>query len=120
MIVEYPIRNETTRNKNQIDNKDQRDFQYGYNQILTSLVADLVVFNSEYNMKSFLSNINGFMKKQPDYFISVDVGRTLAPKSQVIYFPINLQKDLIDSIHIQCRLDQMISFLDLEKYLSIF
>jgi hypothetical protein len=34
-IVEYPIRKETTRNKNQIENKDQRDFQYGYNQILT-------------------------------------------------------------------------------------
>ncbi len=33
--VEYPVRKETTRNKKQIENKDQRDFQYGYNQILT-------------------------------------------------------------------------------------
>jgi hypothetical protein len=31
----YPIQKQSTRNKNKIENKEQRDFQYGYNQILT-------------------------------------------------------------------------------------
>lgn len=31
----YPTQLQSTRNKNQIENKQQRDFQYGYNQILT-------------------------------------------------------------------------------------
>lgn len=31
----YPVRKQTTRNKNEVENKEQRDFQYGYNQVLT-------------------------------------------------------------------------------------
>lgn len=31
----YPIRKQSTRNKTPIEFKEQRDFQYGYNQILT-------------------------------------------------------------------------------------
>lgn len=31
----YPTQKKSTRNKAEIDNKEQRDFQYGYNQILT-------------------------------------------------------------------------------------
>ena len=52
----YPVR----------DRKD-RDFQYGYNQILTALTADDVLFNSEYNMNSFLGNLDAFFKLQPDH-----------------------------------------------------
>ena len=36
----YPVRKQSTRNKNEIENKEQRDFQYGYNQILTRWVLD--------------------------------------------------------------------------------
>ena len=52
----YPVR----------ERKD-RDFQYGYNQILTALTADDVLFNSEYNMNSFLGNLDAFFKLQPDH-----------------------------------------------------
>jgi hypothetical protein len=31
----YPVQKQSTRNKIQVENKEQRDFQYGYNQILT-------------------------------------------------------------------------------------
>ena len=52
----YPVR----------ERKD-RDFQYGYNQILTALTADEVIFNSEYNMNSFLGHLDDFFRLQPDY-----------------------------------------------------
>ena len=31
----YPVQKQSTKNKKEIENKEQRDFQYGYNQILT-------------------------------------------------------------------------------------
>jgi hypothetical protein len=41
--------------------------QYGYNQILSALAADQVLFNSDYNKTSFIDSIPTFMKLQPDF-----------------------------------------------------
>ncbi|CAF0715869.1 unnamed protein product [Brachionus calyciflorus] len=112
----YPVQSQSTRNKNQIENKQQRDFQYGYNQILTSLVADRIYFNSRYNKTTFLANINTFLKQMPDNRIRLNIQNDLEPKCFVLYFPINLDQSLIDSIINETILNQMIDTLNIEKY----
>jgi hypothetical protein len=41
------------------------DFQFGWNQITSCLVADVVLFNSEWNRNSFLSRLEPFLNKIP-------------------------------------------------------
>jgi len=72
--------------------KIQRDFQYGYNQILSALAADKLIFNSNHNITSFLNNLNSFFKLQPDHRPSIpDLKAEITKKSTVLYFPIDMR-----------------------------
>lgn len=137
----YPVRKQSTRNKNSVGNKEQRDFQYGYNQILTrffnciptltsdifkillnldSLVGDKIYFNSNYNKQSFLSNINSFLKQTPDFHVKINIKADLEPKCVVLYFPINIDQGLIDSVTTETTLSLILEHFDNEKYSSNF
>ncbi|XP_016952000.1 glycosyltransferase-like domain-containing protein 1-like [Drosophila biarmipes] len=69
----------------------QRDCQYGFNEILTCLAADLVLFNSQFNCTSFLDNVQPFLKIQPDFRIK-QIREKIEKKCQVLYFPVKFQR----------------------------
>ncbi|CAE1296721.1 unnamed protein product [Acanthosepion pharaonis] len=54
-----------------------------------NLVADTLVFNSQYNKNSFLENISTFLKLIPDYRPR-NLAEKLAPKCKVVHFPLSL------------------------------
>lgn len=70
-------------------NELDRDFQYGYNTILSALVADRVVFNSKYNLQTFIDNIDRHLRKQPDFRVK-GLTEEILPKCEVIYFPVQI------------------------------
>lgn len=52
-----------------------------------SLVADTIIFNSHYNMDTFLNSIQSFLSVVPDYRPK-ELSERIAPKCTVLYFPV--------------------------------
>lgn len=93
----------------------ERDCQYGLNQIMTwycicklsepiwqrlyivlniisySLAADIIIFNSHFNRKSFLNGINSYLNIQSDLKLR-NISEQIEPKSEVLYFPIDFKQ----------------------------
>jgi len=73
----------------------ERDFQFGFNQITTCLAADLVLFNSHYNLNSFFTHISSFLAMQPDSKPNVKaICDQIKSVGQVSYFPLHLPAKL--------------------------
>ncbi|KAK8803815.1 hypothetical protein WA158_001509 [Blastocystis sp. Blastoise] len=86
--LEYPVSDEK-----------ERDFQFGWIQILSCLVADEIWFNSKWNMDSFLNNLNSFINKTPERKPKGLKDRIIN-KCQVYYYPIQLPKLTLDNVDI--------------------
>ncbi|CAF0801842.1 unnamed protein product [Didymodactylos carnosus] len=75
--------------------KKERDFQFGYNEILTALVADNILFNSKYNQQTFLENIPSFLNTIPTKpklpFQSIQ--QQIDDKSLILYFPLQFDDE---------------------------
>ncbi|XP_052864397.1 glycosyltransferase-like domain-containing protein 1-like [Anopheles cruzii] len=68
-----------------------RDVQYGLNQITTTVCADKVLFNSRFNMYSFLDSIQSFLNIVPNMKFAGQREK-IAPKCEVLHFPIALRQ----------------------------
>jgi len=79
------------------DAKGQGDFGLRWNQIVSALVADDVVFNSNFNMNSFLSNIPKFLNIIPKHSRpnKASILNSIAKKSRVLYYPLSINRDII-------------------------
>ena len=56
------------------------------------MTADLILFNSKFNMDSFLNNIDKFLKVIPDHRPK-NIKIILEPKSKVLYFPLDIPQE---------------------------
>ena len=63
--------------------------KYSYNQIMSALVADKLLFNSKWNLDSFLQNIPKILKLIPD-FKPAGLAEEIKEKSQVVHFPVKI------------------------------
>ena len=73
------------------DIKYKRDKHYGFINYTSALAADAVVFNSRYNMDSFLTELRRFLKHFPDYNEPGNVDK-IATKSSVLHLGLDLSR----------------------------
>jgi glycosyltransferase involved in cell wall biosynthesis len=81
----YPARNEEAAKS-----AGQRDWSLSWGQIVSCLVADTILFNSHYNMKSFLGGIPRLLSKVPKNTRPRGIVARIEAKSHVAFFPLHI------------------------------
>ena len=73
------------------DKKLNRDLHYHYINYTSSLVSDFNLFNSNYHFKSYISSLQSYLKKMPDFnnFETLDF---IKDKSDILYIGCDLNK----------------------------
>lgn len=89
-----PLRKVLYMHENQlaypVQKEQQRDYQYGYNQVASCLVADVVLFNSYFNRDSFLAAVEPFLNRVPCAGRLAPLQPRLEAKARVLYFPLDV------------------------------
>jgi len=78
----YPVRSES-----------ERDYHFGFTNILTAAVADAVVFNSDFHRRDFLRATGKFIAKMPDYRPE-NLAARIEARSRVVYPGVEIGADL--------------------------
>jgi len=73
------------------DLSQKRDNHYAFINYTSALVADAVLFNSDYHRRSFLEALPDFLKQFPD-FQNTETVETVKAKTKVLPLGLNLQR----------------------------
>jgi len=70
--------------------ESERDYQFGFTNITTCLVADKVFFNSEFHRREFLGAVEGLLRRMPDY-VPGGIAEAVAAKAVTLPLGIDLR-----------------------------
>uniref|UniRef100_A0A1E1X9J2 tRNA-queuosine alpha-mannosyltransferase n=1 Tax=Amblyomma aureolatum TaxID=187763 RepID=A0A1E1X9J2_9ACAR len=73
-----------------VQKEQQRDYQYGYNQVASCLAADVVLFNSCFNRDSFLAAVEPFLGRVPGAGRLGPLRSRLEGKARILPFPVDV------------------------------
>jgi glycosyltransferase involved in cell wall biosynthesis len=66
-----------------VQHESERDFQFGFTNITSCLVADRVFFNSEFHRREFIEAARALLRRMPDH-VPEGVPETIAERSAVL------------------------------------
>lgn len=101
IIVYYMHENQLAYPFSKCDTRQNEDFHYGFINYKSCMAADYVLFNSEFNRKSFLSGLKSLLKRLPDYNYADLVITAIYSKSSISF--VGLDLEIIDDSTKNCN-----------------
>ena len=75
-----------------IKSQKERDFSIALKEISTFMVADVVLWNSRYNLESYLAKLPAVLNRIPDFSVDEEIVSKIRRKSTVLYFPVEVPR----------------------------